>query len=278
MIRDLSKIILVSVLIFAGTVSSLFSQEAIGKVIALEGKVEAKSEGSQSWRVLNLKDDVYEKDTIKTGEDSQVEIFFVDETTVSIGPETTIKIEKLMCSPAKNYREGNFELIMGKARFDVGRLFSKDSTFEVRTPTAVAGVKSTRFIVWVTSSSELMTRLAVIKGIVAARNISPLVRGEVLMTGNFMTIIRFNTQPDDPNSMGSGDMEDFNRGLGIFSGGIAGGRRVAIAKAIIRRMLLRRILSGLKQTDIIDQPKEEPATPTPTNILPEPPAPPPDVG
>lgn len=273
MIRELSKIFLVSVLILAGTVSSLFSQEVVGKVIALEGKLEAKSGEGESWRVLNLKDDVYEKDTIKTSEDSQAGIFFVDETTVSIGPETTIRIEKLMCSPAKNYREGNVELIMGKARFDVGRLFSKDSTFEVHTPTAVAGVKSTRFILWVPSLE--LTHLAVLKGIVAARNSSPLVKGEILLRRNFMTNIGSNLSPEGPRSMGRGDMENFNRGLGSIIGGrVAGRGKGKLPQNVVRRILIGKILNRLEQADILNQPNEGGIPSTPTNVLPEPPAPP----
>jgi hypothetical protein len=217
MTKNLQRIILISVLIFAGTVSALFSQEIVGKIIALEGRVEARLEERKSWRVLNLKDDVYEKDTIKTGEDSKVKIFFVDETTVSIGPETTIKITKLMCSPAKNYREGKFNVAMGKVRFNVGKIFSKESTFEVHTPTAVAGVKGTSFIVWVTS--EQLTQLLGISGNVTVKNILPFIEGESLLTKGFVIFVPDDAPPGDPIPVTFDELLDFLKNLGPIGGG-----------------------------------------------------------
>ena len=263
-------IILISILILAGTVNSLYAQEAIGKVIALEGKAEVQSEQSKEWRALNLKDDIHTKDTIKTGEESRVEIFFIDESNISIGPETTIQVEKLICSPAENHREGKVKVIMGKARFNVGKLFSKDSSFEVRTPTAVAGVKGTSFIVYVTS--EQLTQLMGLSGAVTVTSISPEIEGEVLLTSGFIISVEDGAPPGDPIPIGFDELLELLQNLGLLNGEDDGGNGTG---DVGENTLLGDLGTGTSGggQDIIDQPLEEPPS---DEILPAPPAPPDD--
>ena len=215
MFKSISKIILITLLMFTGAVAVSFSQEIVGKVVSLDGSAQAQLDENGAWRALSEKSDIYEKDTIKTGEDSQAVLFFVDETNVSIGPETTIKIEKLLCSPAQNHREGKLNVVMGKARFDVGKLFSKDSSFEVRTPTAVAGVKGTSFIVYVTS--EQLTQLMGLSGAVTVTSISPEIGGEILLTSGFIVSVEDGAPPGDPVPIGFDELLDFLQNLGLLN-------------------------------------------------------------
>ena len=285
MSEKLWRRVLLSLLIFAGSTVYLSSADAVGKVTTMEGEVEVKPGESETWKALNLGDEVYPKDTIKTAEDSKVEIFFIDESSVSIGPQTTIKIEKLIYSPAKNYRDSSMRLLLGKTRFNVRRLFSRESKFEVRTPTAVAGVKGTRFIVWVLS--PVLTRIAVDEGQVSVRNISPLVKGEVLLGRNFGTEIQINTPPSEPKSFGREQMQNMSQGLDIRGRRISTereglrdkveGRVESPPDRMLRGVLLRRPADTSTrdiQTDIIDQPKEEGIPEERREILPHPPSPP----
>jgi hypothetical protein len=215
--KNILGIVFAGLLLIASASVSLYAQESIGKVVSLDGIVEAKLDENSQWRALNKKSDIYEKDTIKTGENSKVDIFFVDETNVSIGPETTIKIEKLVCSPAQNHREGKMNVVMGKARFNVGKLFSKDSSFEVRTPTAVAGVKGTSFIVNVTS--EQLTQLMGLSGVVIVTSISPEIGGEILLTSGFIISVEDGAPPGDPVPISFDELLDFLQNLGLLNGG-----------------------------------------------------------
>lgn len=213
--KNILRIVFAGVLLIASASVSLYAQESIGKVVSLKGSVEAKLDEDGAWRALSKKSDIYEKDTIKTGENSKVDIFFVDETNVSIGPETTIKIEKLVCSPAQNYREGKMNVVMGKVRFNVAKLFSGDSTFEVRTPTAVAGVKGTSFIVYVTS--EQLTQLMGLSGVVTVTNILPSVGGETLLTSGVMIFVEDGVPPGDPIPISFDELLDFLQSSGLLN-------------------------------------------------------------
>ncbi len=250
---------------------SLYAQEAIGKVVSLDGIVEAKLGETGAWRALSVKSDIYEADTIKTAEDSKVNIFFIDETNVSIGPETTIKIEKLVCSPAQNHREGKMNVVMGKARFNVGKLFAKDSSFEVRTPTAVAGVKGTSFIVYVTS--EQLTQLMGLSGIVTITNILPSVEGEVLLTSGVTIFVEDGVPPGDPIPISFDELLDFLQSSGLLNDDDDGGNG---GTGDVGGNTFGNLGAGDGNTsggqDILNQPLEGP--PEEEGELPEPPRPP----
>lgn len=266
--KEYFRVALFSFLMLAGTFSFLFSQEAVGKVVSLEGKAEKQAEDSGEWAALSLEDEIHERDTIKTLENSRMEIFFVDGSSVSIGAETSVKVEKLMCSPAKNYREGKFKVIMGKVRFNVGKLFSKNSTFEVRTPTAVAGVKGTSFIVWVTS--EQLTQLLGINGSVTVKNILPSVEGESLLTRGFVIYVPDGVPPGDPIPTTFDELLDFLKNLGPVDRGYDRNPETG-GGGNIRLRGLGPFIPPTDQTNIIDQPVK-----TDVGDLPEPPAPPQD--
>lgn len=265
--KNLLSIVFVGLLLFGSASITLYAQEAIGKVLSLEGTAEAKLDENATWRQLNVKSDVYENDTIKTGKYSKVVIFFIDETKISIGSETTIKIKKFMCSPAQNHREGKLNVIAGKARFDLGKFFSKGSSFEVQTPTAVAGVKGTSFIVHVTS--EQLTQLLGLSGTVTVTSISPEIGGEVLLTGGFIISVEDGAPPGDPVPITFDELLDFLKDLGLFDGE---GNKGQAAGGVFGNTLLQNLGDFTPPTgqDIIDQPLEGPGG------LPEPPAPPTD--
>ena len=188
-------------LALAGTVRPVSGAESVGQVISVEGQVEVMSGGETVWKPLTVKSPVYRSDTIKTGAVGQAEIFLLDETTFNIGPRTTVKVEKFVYSAAGNQRESRINILMGNVKFQVRRFFSQKSTFEVSTPTTVAGVKGTRFIVWVISPE--LTRTAVLDGEVLVRNILATVSGEVLLHSNTFTDIQLSTPPAEPKPMGT---------------------------------------------------------------------------
>lgn len=265
--KNILKIVFAVLLLFINIAVSLYAQEAVGKVVSLQGTVQAKPDDTGSWRDLNLKSDIYEKDTVKTGENSKVSIFFVDETSVSIGPESTIKIEKLLYSPSQHHREGKLNVIAGKARFNVSKLFSKDSSFEVRTPTAVAGVKGTSFIVQVTS--EQLTQLIGLSGVVTITSIVPGIEGESLLTSGVTIFVEDGAPPGDPVPISFEELLDLLRDLGLLDDDDSGtGRGTGNIGGNILGNLDNFPPGGGGQGDIINQPLGGPGG------LPEPPAPP----
>jgi hypothetical protein len=89
-------------------------------------------------------DEVYEADVLRTGADGKVGITLKDDTRVSLGPSSEVRLDKFVYAPA----EGNLALAMkfvhGVAAYVSGRIakLSPDAV-RLETPAAIVGVRGT---------------------------------------------------------------------------------------------------------------------------------------
>lgn len=114
-----------------------------GRVDALSGAAYLKH-GPARWAVLSPGQEIDRGDSIKTGPDGRVSIVLEDGTRLSIGNDTELEITEFTLK--KDSRNAVYSLSSGKLRAVVGK-FSGKSSIKVKTPTGIAGVKGTDFII-----------------------------------------------------------------------------------------------------------------------------------
>jgi hypothetical protein len=93
-------------------------------------------------------DPVFEKDTIETGADGAIGLTFTDNTVMSTGPNSEIALEQYRFDSSNfngamlaDMRQGTVAMVSG----DIAR--STPGAMKVRTPTAILGVRGTRFVI-----------------------------------------------------------------------------------------------------------------------------------
>ncbi|WCL50917.1 lipoprotein LipL45 [Leptospira sp. GIMC2001] len=84
-------------------------------------------------------------DTIKTGEKGKVDLQLDNGSSIRIAPSTTLDFAKLAMN-ASGSSETQLALVSGKVFANVNKA-KKDDNFSIVTPTAIAGVRGTSFIV-----------------------------------------------------------------------------------------------------------------------------------
>ncbi|MFO8056360.1 MAG: FecR family protein, partial [bacterium] len=83
-------------------------------------------------------------DVVQTARESKATILFKDGSVLRLGPSTSIEIEKLDYRPDKGVANSAYGLAKGTIMFAVGSIFGNDdSSYEVKTPTSVSGVRGT---------------------------------------------------------------------------------------------------------------------------------------
>jgi hypothetical protein len=147
-------------------------------------------------KLAKLKEEVFFRERVETKEASRTKILFIDDTILSVGANTRVTIDEHVFDPERNLRQVTVSMGLGTLRALVGKAFGPGSRFEVRTPTAVAGVRGSYFIVSVPSLD--VTEIIVLEGEVAVRNILAAVAGEVAVRPNLLTRIELNTPPIPP--------------------------------------------------------------------------------
>ena len=99
---------------------------------------------------------VLRNDSIVTGSRGRVKIVMGDGSKVYIGAKSRVSLRKYSLRGTK-LLNASINMLWGKARFFVNKLTTRDSSFRVRTPTAVLGVRGTEFIVLVPPTPEVLT-------------------------------------------------------------------------------------------------------------------------
>ncbi len=149
-------------LVSFGTINeAAFAAGAHGVFRVVKGKVSVKS--AQSGQVVRarLGSKVLPGDVISTEKDSRAKIVMVDNNEINISPESEIKIEKYEFDPNQGKKDVLLNVIYGKVRSKVEQKYDgRTSKFQVKTPSAIAGVRGTDFITGytpATSTSQVIT-------------------------------------------------------------------------------------------------------------------------
>jgi len=129
--------------------------EYVGSFSRIEGRVDLLRAGATAVVPARQGDGVSTGDIIRTKSDGRAEILFKDDTTVTVAPETRLKIDEYTFNPDNSRNKGMLSLLRGKLRAAVSKVKTGlipvsmgSSTFSVNTPTTVAGVRGTVFFVF----------------------------------------------------------------------------------------------------------------------------------
>lgn len=160
-------VVVLAVFIFVGVMmmQSMLILQRVAAVSDVRGAVQIKTRSAQAFQPLGGRERVAAGDTIVTGDDASVDLHWVDGTRIRLEPRTTMTVRSCQISKANDAETSVFDLSVGKIWVRVLKILSQKSKFEVRTPTATAGVRGTIFSVEVDASGK--TSVAVDEGAVA---------------------------------------------------------------------------------------------------------------
>jgi ferric-dicitrate binding protein FerR (iron transport regulator) len=136
-----------------------------------------------SLRPIALRDPVFWQESIKTGAESSARLTFLDDTTLSTGPGSQVKLDEFVYAGAAGTQKLVVSLSKGVMRFVSGKMDS--DAYEVRTPGAIIGVRGTAFVVRV--DADRRTEVLVERGRVRVRDVDG--GGEVTCGENQATAI-----------------------------------------------------------------------------------------
>lgn len=131
---------------------AVFASE-VGKVDDFSGKVDRLKRGEVRAVPIESKNfPLSVGDIVRTKTESQARVSFVDGSRAELGPLTRLDVLEYQDSRKVN-------IPRGRVLFEVTRLRAGQG-LEIRTPTAILGVKGTRFLVDVRDSSTLVKVLS----------------------------------------------------------------------------------------------------------------------
>lgn len=93
-------------------------------------------------------DGVYQDDVLRTGADGHLGVTLKDDTRVSLGPVSEIRLSRFQFAPAEGQLELVLRLLRGSAAFVTGRITTlRPEAVRIETPSTIVGVRGTHLAV-----------------------------------------------------------------------------------------------------------------------------------
>jgi hypothetical protein len=167
-------------------------------------------------------------DTLTTDRGGRARVALDDGSILNVGSDSSIKVVSHDAAAQRT----QVQLAYGRLRSSAVRLARAGSSFEVRTPTAVAGVVGTDFALFFENN---ISRLVVFEGKVNFCNLA----GQCVVVGAGMTsAVRGNEQPTSPTPTPPSEMVSASNSTSMGGGGMAGTAAVTGGALTVHTALL----------------------------------------
>ncbi len=164
----------------------------VGAVVVLEGDVYVKRPGTQKWLRVTPQTPFYEGDEIKC-EKGRVRIALKGGAVISLSEGARFRLD------THTEKRAVFKLIKGKVFSFFARVSRTLQSLKIFTPSAVVGVRGTRFIV---SAQETDTGVWVIEGEVEVRSLAREAESEALkIVAGMKTYVKQGQPPSPPEEI-----------------------------------------------------------------------------
>lgn len=123
---------------------------SIGKVLSVKQGAEVIRAGQK----IRLREgmQVASGDTITTNRSGVVQLLFVDETKIAVGPNARMVLDVSMLRGNRKAKNFTVQALGGSFRFISGK--SRKRAYSIKTPTATMAVRGTTFDMWITSQQQ----------------------------------------------------------------------------------------------------------------------------
>jgi len=126
---------------------TILSKIRTARISYLQGNVYTRKQGISNWKQAEMDQVLTIQDELVTDSLGRAEIIFDNGARIKILPKSDIVITKQSWDEKEFEGETGVKLILGRAFSKVAKMRSAKDRFSVATPTAVAGIRGTEFIV-----------------------------------------------------------------------------------------------------------------------------------
>ena len=182
-------------LLFLSVAAGALAQE-VGTIAALDGS--GKIGRRDLWIAATAGAAIQRGDELVTGQPGRMRIVFQDDTVLTIGDDSRIVVDEQVFDPDKGQTHSVLGLLQGKVSALVSEYYKRPgATYQIKTATAVAGVRGTEFVVTY-DPRDNRTEVAGLSGTVEVRGAFDRSGGGVFITAQEVTTVTRGRLPTPP--------------------------------------------------------------------------------
>src|SRR5512147_231175 len=152
-------VLLLALVMVAFVVHAVESGGSEATVTTVHGSAKVYKKGSTAGRPLHKGDKLKKDDEVRVSEKSRLEILFPDGTVMRLAERSSLRMNELAFNKETDRKSVKVGLSLGKLWAKVKRLKTADSSVEVKTSNAVAGVRGTVYRVNVEQDKSALVKV-----------------------------------------------------------------------------------------------------------------------
>ncbi|MBI1817287.1 MAG: FecR domain-containing protein [Deltaproteobacteria bacterium] len=192
----------------------------IGTVAAMEGSAEIGRD--EEWTPATVGAPIQEKDELRTGRPGHLKVVFQDDSVIILSDDSHLTVDRQVFNSKEGEADSAFGLLQGKVHALVNSYYGRLGTrFEVKSSTAVAGVRGTEFLMTYDPETDL-TEVIGITGAVSVHSAADPTGPGVLITASEATNVPAGGLPSEPEKLDDKTFKRYLQGTDFISIGAAG--------------------------------------------------------
>jgi hypothetical protein len=210
------------------------AQSEAGTVAAVQGTFEVQHAGT--WQTARSGLPVFVGDQIRTGADGRGKVVFQDDSVLAVAPNTEIRLDAQVFDPGARKFQSLLHLAGGKIRAWVSDYYHEPrGRYEVETPTAVAGVRGTEFVVVYDATTETTDVVGITDRVDVTGKLA-VMGAPVQVAPHFYTRVQKGRFPTAPQRLDDLRLRQYLEGLELIGTGRRDGLNV-LHPAVVGRVL-----------------------------------------
>jgi hypothetical protein len=180
-------------------VATSASAEEVGTIASVTGSATIGRGDLRTAAAVGLP--VQLGDSLHTGADGKLRVVFRDDSVIDLGESSSLVVDQQVFNPSTGTFSSLMRLVSGRARSLVSEYYrNPGASYHVETPTAVAGVRGTTFLVSYYPDSEV-TEVVGIDGRIEVSSVGTRARESVYINANEATTVERGQAPTAPETL-----------------------------------------------------------------------------
>jgi hypothetical protein len=238
------RVALVAGLLLAAGASAVLAQERAGVNSAVNPEATGTPPGATVRRLV-IGQDVVFNERITTAETGQTQLLFLDESSMSVGPNSDLTIDQFVYDPKSGTGKLAMSATRGLLRYVGGKLSKQDEAVTLRTSTATLAVRGGAFIAQIAPGGTTDAVFLYGKGL----TVNGLAGGSQTLTRpGFQSITTPGGSPSPPAPQPPGQLTLFTQQLDGHAGGTGGAANIPTDTHVVNSGVTQTISGNLSQS------------------------------
>lgn len=174
------------------------TEEAVAMISEISGSVSVKDAQEKSFKKAKENQALFEGDEVQTKKGASCELALKNDSVARLDENSHLKLTEIKTT--SKGAKTSLKLFFGKVLNVVNALTGSDASYQVETPTTVAGVRGTEFAM---EATEDETNVGVFSGKVGVRGFTEAgtMTEEIALTEETETLVKKHKKPDAPRKL-----------------------------------------------------------------------------